>query len=86
MGQSVSYAALKDVQINPNEEEYAGDTVHTVIPLMNLLLSLLDQNLIKTTLTHPNRRTLAASASQDSVPEEVAVCGVSTNNHVHVEV
>jgi hypothetical protein len=28
----------------------------------------------KTTLTRPNQRTSAASASQGSVPEEVAVC------------
>jgi hypothetical protein len=35
-------------------------------------------------LAHPNQRTSAASASQISVPEEVAVCVVITNNHVEV--
>jgi hypothetical protein len=40
----------------------------------------------KTTLTHPTQRTPAASASQDSVPEEVevAVCGVITDNITEV--
>ena len=40
----------------------------------------------KTTLTHPTQRTPAASASQDSVPEEVevAVCGVTTDNLTEV--
>ncbi len=38
----------------------------------------------KTTLTCPNQRTPAASASQGSVPEEVAVCVVIANNHVEV--
>jgi hypothetical protein len=38
----------------------------------------------KTTLTRPNQRTAATSASQDSVPEEVAVCVMITNNHAEV--
>ena len=38
----------------------------------------------KTTLTHPNQRTPAASASQTSVPEEVAVCVVVTENYEEV--
>ena len=47
--ENASNAALKDVQTNPNEEEYVSDTVHTAIPLMNLQLShrLLDQSLIR---------------------------------------
>jgi hypothetical protein len=36
-------------------------------------------------LTHPNQRTIATSARQSSVPEEVAVCVVIANNN-HVEV
>jgi hypothetical protein len=32
-------AVSKVVQIEFNEEEYAGDTVHTAFPLMNLQLS-----------------------------------------------
>jgi hypothetical protein len=35
-------------------------------------------------LTHPNQRNSAASTSQGSVPEEVAVCGVITENLVEV--
>jgi hypothetical protein len=35
-------------------------------------------------LTRPNQRTAATSASQDSVPEEVAVCVMITNNHAEV--
>ena len=38
----------------------------------------------KTTLTHPNQRTPTASASQYSVPEEVAVCVVIAENLVEV--
>jgi hypothetical protein len=33
-------------------------------------------------LTHPNQRTIAASASQDSVPEEVVIA--PNNNIVEV--
>jgi hypothetical protein len=46
---NANYAALKDVQIKPNEEEYAGDTVQIAIPLMNPQLShrVWDQNLIR---------------------------------------
>ena len=42
-------AALKDAQINSNEEEYARDMVHTAITMMNLQLSqrVLDQNSIR---------------------------------------
>jgi hypothetical protein len=35
-------------------------------------------------LTHFNQGTPAASVTQDSVPEEVAVCVVIANNHVEV--
>ena len=38
----------------------------------------------KTSLTHPNHGTSTASASQVSVPEEVAVCVVIANNHAEV--
>ena len=42
-------AELKAAQINPTEEEYARDTVHTAILTKNLQLShrVLDQNLIR---------------------------------------
>ena len=36
----------------------------------------------KTTLTHPNQRTPAASASQSSVPKEVVVRELSANDQV----
>ena len=36
----------------------------------------------KTTLTRPNQRTPATSASQSSVPKEVVVCKVSANDQV----
>jgi hypothetical protein len=35
-------------------------------------------------LTHPNQRTPAASATQDSVPEQVVVCGVIAEDLVEV--
>ena len=38
----------------------------------------------KTTLTHPNQRTPATSDTQDSVPEQVVVCGVIAENVVEV--
>jgi hypothetical protein len=38
----------------------------------------------KTTLTRPNQRTLAASASQGSVPEEVAVRVVIGSHRVEI--
>ena len=38
----------------------------------------------KTTLTHPNQRIPAASATQDSIPEQVVVCGVIAENLVEV--
>ena len=40
----------------------------------------------KATLTHPNQGTATAlaTASQDSVPAEVAVCVVIANNHIEV--
>ncbi len=49
MGQRSNDAASKVAQINPNEEEYVTDTVHTATPLMNLQLShrVSDQNLIR---------------------------------------
>ena len=42
-------AALMDAQIIPIDEDYARDTVHTAIPLMNLQLlhRVLDQNSIR---------------------------------------
>jgi hypothetical protein len=49
MEQRSSCAALKVAQISPNEEEYARDTAHTAIPMMNLQLShrVWDQILIR---------------------------------------
>jgi hypothetical protein len=48
-GERSNDAALKNVQIDPNEEDYVSDTVHTAILLMNLPLShhVLDQNSIR---------------------------------------
>ena len=39
----------------------------------------------KTTLTRPNQRNSAASASQVSVPEQVVVRGVIASNNVEVQ-
>jgi hypothetical protein len=46
---SENYAAVKDAQIEFRREEYAGDTVHTATPTMNLQLlhQPLDQSLRK---------------------------------------
>jgi hypothetical protein len=46
------------------------------------LASCFGSDFDKTTLTHPNQRTPAASASQSSVPKEVVVCEVSANDQV----
>jgi len=48
MVQRSNYAAVKDVQINPNEEDYAEDMVHTATITKNLQLShhMLDLYLI----------------------------------------
>ena len=59
---------------NPHEES----TAYT---------SVLGSDFDKTTLTRSNQRNSAASAasvSQGSVPEEVAVCVVIANNHAEV--
>ena len=47
MEQRSNDAAVKVAQIKLSGEEYVGDTVHTTIPLMNLLLfhHILDQSL-----------------------------------------
>ena len=86
MVQRSSYAALKDVQINPSEEEYVGDTVHTAILTKNLQLSqrVLDQSSIRLLWIESNQSTPAASSTQDSVSEEVAVCAVIANDLVEV--
>jgi hypothetical protein len=49
MEQRLNYAAVKDAKINPNEEEYAGDMVHTATTTKNLPLlhRVMDQNLIR---------------------------------------
>ena len=44
------------------------------------LASCLGSEFDKTTLTHPNQRTLAAYATQDSIPEQVVICGVIADN------
>ena len=64
-------APLKDAQIIPNEEGCVYQ-------------AWCRSEFDKTTLTHPNQRTPAASASQTSVPEEVAVCVVVTENYEEV--
>ena len=48
MVQRSNYAAVKDVQINPNEEDYAEDMVHIATITKNLQLShhMLDLYLI----------------------------------------
>jgi hypothetical protein len=46
--------------------------------------SVLGSDFDKTTLTRSNQRNSAASVSQGSVPEEVAVCVVIANNHAEV--
>ena len=60
MGQrlNTSDAALKVAQINPNEVDYARDTVHTATITMNPQLShrVLNQNLIRLLRLVPNQR------------------------------
>ncbi len=85
MEQRSSDAAEKDAQINPDEEEYAGVTVHTAISIEESaadFASYFESDFDRTTLTRPNQRTATTSASQGSVPEEVVVCEVSANNQV----
>jgi hypothetical protein len=48
------------------------------------LASCFGSDFDKTTLTHPNHRAPAASATQDSVPEQVVVCEVITETLVEV--
>ncbi len=81
-------AALKDAQINPNEQEYARDMVHNIatITMTRAFTSLFGSELDKTTLTHPNHRSLAAFVTRVSVPEQVVVCEVVTvENLVEVD-
>jgi hypothetical protein len=60
--------------------------VHTAAVLMNCHFHIVFWIRIdKTTLNHSNQRTSAASTTQGSVPEEVAICVVVANTE-HVEV
>ena len=63
--------SISQPQSNPNDESTA-------------FTSYFGSEFDKTTVTHPGQRVEGSSSNQDSLPAEVFLCGVITENYEEV--